>query len=173
MTKIKKKAAKKTNKAVKVRLNKVNKTPEKGTKKKVVKSLKKDKKFYLSDELFWGIAVKCKGFAALIAATIRKEFNMPYSDQAAHQRMKKNPERLNALNHKVVDGIEIKLFKKTESNNERVALQAIMEVLRAKGKERGYVKKSEIQVEDKRPRGVIMLPPEKPEPKQQKGKEVH
>jgi|TARA_Y100000310_G_scaffold325564_1_gene389218 hypothetical protein len=149
------------------------KAKKKKVKKKIAKSLKTGKKFYLSDEMFWGIAVKCKGFAALIAATIRKEFNMPYSDQAAHQRMKKNPERLEALNNTVLDSMEIKLHKKTESNNERVALQAIMEILHAKGKARGYGKQQKIELEDKRPRGVIALPPEKPEPKQQNEKSIN
>ena len=100
----------------------------------------------LTDKEFWRILRANGGLFARTAKAIEKEFKRDYARQSVRERALKDPEQLADIEEQNTDTAEEVLFGLFRSNDERVRADVAKFYLKHKGKKRGYVEKSEVEL---------------------------
>jgi hypothetical protein len=103
----------------------------------------------LSDSEFWEMVRQNGGIYARTAKAIEETFNITYTRQSVKERAEKKPELLADIEDEFLDKAEGGLSDLLESTDERVKLEAVKFTLKTKGKKRGYVEKSELDIGNK------------------------
>lgn len=101
----------------------------------------------IDDNRFFAILRECAGIYARTARAIEKETGEPYTRQAVKQRAEKRPDILADILDDNHDVAEEGLHSLMRSKNERIRLRAVEFYLKTKGKNRGYVERTEVQQE--------------------------
>jgi len=100
----------------------------------------------ISDEQFLSVLRENAGLYARTARAIEKQFGVEYSRQAVRYRAEKFPEELTDIAEENLDIAEEGLLSLMRKGSESVRLRAIEIYLKTKGKRRGYVERSEVDV---------------------------
>lgn len=100
----------------------------------------------ISEQQFLSILRENGGLFARTARAIQDQFNIEYSRQAVRDRAANYPEELDDIAEENLDIAEEGLLSLIRSDNENVRLRAIELLLKTKGKKRGYVEKTELDV---------------------------
>ena len=100
----------------------------------------------ISHEQFFAALRENAGLYSRTARAIEAQFNIKYSRQAVQQRAEKYPEILEDIQQENLDMAEEGLVSVMRSRSESVRLDAIKFFLKTKGKKRGYVEKTETDV---------------------------
>ena len=101
---------------------------------------------HLSDEQFLTILRKNGGLFSRTARAIVKEYGGTYTRQAVEKRARNFPDIIYDINEENIDIAEEGLYTLIRSENESIRLRAIELLLRTRGRKRGYVEKSELEV---------------------------
>ncbi|NDW11966.1 hypothetical protein D0T50_03560 [Bacteroides sp. 214] len=102
----------------------------------------------LSDKEFWTVLRENAGLYARTARAITKIFGIPYTRQSVKARAEKKPELLDDILEENFDIAEEGLHSLMRSKNESVRFRAVEFFLKTKGKERGYVERTELTGKD-------------------------
>lgn len=101
----------------------------------------------ITDEQFFAILRESAGLYARTARAIEKQHNITYTRQSVKERAERHPEILRDIEEENKDVAEEGLHSLMRSKNERIKLQSVQMYLKTKGKDRGYVERSEIHQE--------------------------
>lgn len=102
----------------------------------------------LSDKEFWSILRENAGLYARTARAISKVFGMSYTRQSVKERAEKKPDLLNDILEENFDIAEEGLHSLMRSKNENIRFRAVEFFLKTKGKERGYIERTELTGKD-------------------------
>lgn len=97
----------------------------------------------ISDKEFLTILRENAGLYARTAKAIERQFGVPYTRQAVRDRADKFPEEYADILEENVDVAEDGLHSLMQSGNENVKLRAIELYLKTRGKQRGYIERTE------------------------------
>lgn len=99
----------------------------------------------LTDEQFFEILRENGGLYARTARAIRTQYGIRFTRQSVRTRALNNPDEVKDIEEENKDVAEEGLHSLMRSKNERVRLRAVELFLKTKGKDRGYVTRTEIE----------------------------
>jgi len=101
----------------------------------------------ITDEQFFAALRESAGLYARASRIIEKEYGVSYTRQSVKERAERHPEILKDIESENHDIAEEGLHSLMRSKNERIRFQSVQFYLKTKGKDRGYVERSEIHQE--------------------------
>ena len=102
--------------------------------------------FHLTDDEFFQILRDNAGLYARTAKAVTETYGIPYSRQAVRERALKQPEILTDIEEEGLDLAEGGMRDLMISHNEDIKFKSCQFVLKTKGKKRGYVERTEVDV---------------------------
>ena len=103
----------------------------------------------LSDNEFWALLRENAGLYAKTANAIREQFDVNFTRQSVRERAEKAPEKLADIRAENVDIAEDGLNTLMQSTDENIQFKSIQFYLKTQGKGRGYVERTEQEVNSK------------------------
>ena len=101
----------------------------------------------ITDEQFFAALRESAGLYARAARIIEKEYGVSYTRQSVKERAERNPEILKDIESENYDIAEEGLHSLMRSKNEGIRFKSVQFYLKTKGKDRGYIERSEVQQE--------------------------
>tara|TARA_R110002167_G_C12435729_1_gene630316 strand:- start:173 stop:607 length:435 start_codon:yes stop_codon:yes gene_type:complete len=108
-------------------------------------------KMKVTDEEFWSELRKNKALYSRTARALEKKHNITYSRQAVKERAEKDKSQLNDIVEENLDVAEEVHHNLMMSKDEKIQIKAAQFYLKNKGRSRGYVETTDIQVTEKKP----------------------
>ena len=102
----------------------------------------------LSNDEFWGGLRESAGLYARAVRLFKKEYGVEISRVAVRDRALKDIEQLNYIREQNLDIAEEGLHSLMRTKNENVKLRAIDIYLKTQGKNRGYVERQELEINE-------------------------
>lgn len=102
----------------------------------------------LSNDEFWGGLRESAGLYARAVRLFKKEYGVEISRVAVRDRALKDIEQLNDIREQNLDIAEEGLHSLMRTKNENVKLRAIDIYLKTQGKNRGYVERQELEINE-------------------------
>jgi hypothetical protein len=100
----------------------------------------------LSDPEFWSILRENSGLYARTASAIREKHGIPYTRQSVKERSERHPAKLQDILDETLDIAESELIDLMQSKNLKIKQKSVEFYLRTKGRDRGYVDRTEASV---------------------------